>query len=107
MCPCLHIGYGDSHFKLGVYYNDKSYKHLIGALPQDIPLGTGPQWRNECDVLPLKMTGSEVTKNIQKTDINICVYYQNGHNSSKYYAIIFLLQPVSVICIGNHWVGSQ
>jgi len=131
----LHIWYGDSHFKLGVHFNNKSHKHLIRVLPQDIiPLETGeketrmkpvrignvwaktqnrhlpntsPQWRNECDVFPLKMTGSEVAKNIQKTDINICVYYQNGHNTSKYYALIFLLQPVSVICIGNHWVGSQ
>jgi hypothetical protein len=73
MCPCLHTGNGDSHFKLGVYSNDKSHKHLIRVLPQDIPSVTGPQWRNKCDVLPLKMTGSEVTKNIQKTDINMCL----------------------------------
>lgn len=77
--------YGDSHFKLGVYFNDKSHKHLIRVLHQDIPLDTGEKeclWnlselavseqRHEIDtsriqvysggnehVLPLKMTGSE------------------------------------------------
>jgi hypothetical protein len=41
MYPNVHSGYGDSHFKLGVYFNDKSHKHLIKVLLQDIPLETG------------------------------------------------------------------